>query len=316
MSPMRPQPQQSLGYARVSNRQKWLHFASLFVGLVLSATIGATEAEYAQELVAWRTAHAQRLQGEEGWLTIAGLHWLNEGENRIGTDSTNDLVLHTSAAPARIGSFKVHQGQVTFRAENGIAVKQRGDLVHAAALIPGPGTGAAPADALVVGALTLWLHQSGERLAIRVRDPQSPLRTGFSGCKWFPGNPEYRVSGRFLPYDSPKAVTMPNIMGDAEHYTSPGVVQFELQGKSLSLQPVSTREDRLFFVFRDQTSGKETYGAARFLVTDGARDGQVQLDFNKAVNPPCAYNPYTTCPLPLKENILPIRIEAGELLYK
>jgi uncharacterized protein len=267
-------------------------------------------------LVTWRTTHAQRLQGEEGWLTIAGLYWLNEGENRIGTDSTNDLVLHASSVPGRIGSFDVHQGKVTFRTAEGVEARQQGNLVHSATLAPGPGTGAAPADALVVGALTLWLHQSGERLAIRVRDPQSPLRAGFTGCKWFPGNPEYRVSGRFLPYDSPKAVTMPNVMGDVEHYTSPGVVQFELQGKSLSLQPVSTGADRLFFVFRDQTSGHETYGAARFLVTDGPQNGQVLLDFNKAVNPPCAYNPYTTCPLPLKENLLPIRIEAGELQYK
>lgn len=287
----------------------------LLYGMLFMAVVCADETAYRQELTVWRTAHEQRLQSEEGWLTVAGLYWLNEGENRIGTDPNNDMVLRTWSAPPHVGVFEFRQGVTTFRVAEGIEVKQQGRIVRSATLMPGPGTGAAPVDALSVGALTLWLHQSGDRFAVRVRDPHSQLRTGFTGCKWFPANPVYRVTGRFLPYDAPKAVTMANIMGDSEHYTSPGLVQFGLQGQILQLQPVSTGKDRLFFVFRDQTSEHETYGAARFLVTDGPHDGQVLLDFNKAVNPPCAYNPYTTCPLPSKENILPIRIEAGELRY-
>jgi hypothetical protein len=283
--------------------------------MFLSAAVCAADTAYVQDLAAWRTAHAQRLQGEEGWLTIAGLYWLNVGENQIGTDPTNDIVLRAGSAPPHVGVFDFREGTATFRAAEGVEIKQQGRGIRSTTLTPGPGTGAAPADALMVGALTLWLHQSGERFAVRIRDPQSPLRAGFTGCKWFPVNLAYRITGRFLPYDTPKAVTMPNVMGDLEHYTSPGLVQFELHGQTLSLQPMSTGKDRLFFVFRDQTSGHETYGAARFLVTEGPQDGQVLVDFNKAVNPPCAYNPYTTCPLPVKENRLPIRIEAGELQY-
>jgi len=297
---------------------QWRRSANL-VGLLycmfFAAVVYADETVYLQDLAAWRTAHAQRLQREEGWLTVAGLYWLNDGENRIGTDPTNDMVLHAGSAPPHIGVFDFRQGIVTFRAAEGVEVRQQGQVVRSATLTPGPGTGAAPADALVVGALTLWLHQSGERFAIRLRDPQSPLRTNFAGCKWFPAKPTYRVTGRFLPYDAPKAVTMSNVMGDLERYTSPGLVQFELQGQTLQMQPVSTEKNQLFFVFRDQTSGHETYGAARFLIAEGPQEGQVLLDFNKAVNPPCAYNPYTTCPLPVKENQLPIRIEAGELQY-
>jgi hypothetical protein len=283
--------------------------------MLLSAIVCADETDYVQDLTAWRTAYAQRLQGEEGWLTVAGLYWLNVGENQIGTDPTNDIVLRAGSAPPHVGVFDFRQDTTTFRAAEGVEVKQQGRVVRSTTLTPGPGTGAAPADALVVGALTLWLHQSGERFAVRIRDPQSSLRTGFTGCKWFPVNPAYQVTGRFLPYDAPKAVTMPNVMGDLEHYTSPGLVEFDLQGQTFRMQPVSTGKDRLFFVFRDQTSGHETYGAARFLVTEGPQNGQVLVDFNKAVNPPCAYNPYTTCPLPVKENRLPIRIEAGELQY-
>ncbi|MGE0685027.1 MAG: DUF1684 domain-containing protein [Candidatus Binatia bacterium] len=288
----------------------------LLCGLLLSAVAYANETAYMQDLATWRTAYAQRLQAEDGWLTVVGLYWLNVGENQAGTDSSNDIVLRAGSAPQHVGVFEFRQGKTTFHAAEGTEVRQQGRVVRSATLMPGPGTGAAPADALSVGALTLWVHQSGERFAIRVRDPQSPLRTGFTGCKWFPVDPAYKITGRFVPYDTPKAVTMPNIMGDLEHYSSPGWVQFEIQGRELRLQPVSTGTDRLFFVFRDQTSDQETYGAGRFLVTDGPRDGHVFLDFNKAVNPPCAYNPYTTCPLPLKENRLPIRLEAGELKYK
>ena len=108
---------------------------------------------------------------------------------------------------------------------------------------------------------------------------------------------------------------MANVLGDRERYTSPGVVEFTLHGQKLRLEPVSSGSDRLFFVFRDGTSGNETYGAARFLTTDGPQNNQVMLDFNKAVNPPCAYNPFTTCPLPPKDNRLTTRIEAGELDY-
>lgn len=297
-------------------RRQGVGLLGLLYGLLLSVVAYADETTYMQDLATWRSEYVQRLQADEGWLTVAGLYWLNTGENHIGADPSNDFVLRAGSAPPHLGVFEFHQGKTTFHAAEGVEVRQQGRVVRSATLISGPGIGAAPADALIVGALTLWLHQSGERFAVRVRDPQSPLRTGFTGCKWFPVDPAYRVTGRFIPYDAPKAVTMPNIMGDLERYSSPGWVQFELQGKALRLQPVSTGKDRLFFVFRDQTSDRETYGAARFLVTEGPRDGQVFLDFNKAVNPPCAYNPYTTCPLPPKENRLPIRIEAGELKYK
>ena len=284
--------------------------------MLLSAAAYADETAYVQDLAIWRTDYARRLQGEEGWLTVAGLYWLNDGENHVGTDPTNDIVLRAGSAPPHVGVFAFRQGTTTFHAAEGVEVRQQGRAVRSTTLVPGPGTSATPADALVVGTLTLWLHQSGERFAVRIRDPQSPMRTEFTGCKWFPVNPTYRIMGRFLPYDTQQNVSMPNIMGDLEHYTSPGVIQFEFQGQELHLQPVSTGTDRLFFVFRDQTSDRETYGAARFLVTDGPRDGQVLLDFNKAVNPPCAYNPFTTCPLPPKENRLSVRIEAGELKYK
>jgi hypothetical protein len=290
-------------------------------GLVLCCGLGLTSVSrgednaYLKEVEIWRQEREMLLKAEEGWLTVAGLYWLAEGENSVGAGPTNDIILPADSAPARVGVFIMRNGRLTFAAVEGVEVTQGGKKVRTATLEPGPGTGASPPDALVVGRLTLWLHKSGERSAIRLRDKTSQLRKDFVGCRWFPVDPTYRIAAHFVSYAEPKPVTMTNVLGDLEHYTSPGVVEFTLHGQKLRLEPVSAGPDRLFFVFRDGTSGKETYGAARFLVTDGPREGLVHLDFNKAVNPPCAYNPFTTCPLPPKDNRLTVRIEAGELAY-
>jgi hypothetical protein len=270
---------------------------------------------YHKEIATWQQEREARLRDEEGWLTIAGLYWLKKGENSVGTGPTNDLILPPDSAPAHVGVFTIQQGKLAFEAAAEAAVKQGGNNVRSAILKPAPGTGASPDDALTVGRLTLWLHKSGERFAIRVRDKTSQLRKDFTGCRWFPIDPTYRITARFVPHAEPKLVIMANVLGDREQYTSPGIVEFTLHDQKLRLEPVTAGPDRLFFVFRDGTSGKETYGAARFLTTDGPQNGQVLLDFNKAVNPPCAYNPFTTCPLPSKENRLTVRIAAGELDY-
>jgi uncharacterized protein (DUF1684 family) len=269
---------------------------------------------YAQSIETWRQARQRRLTSETGWLTIAGLHWLQEGENSIGTDPSNDIVLTVDSAPARVGLFTLEKNVATFQTEQGVEVFQKGKKVQTVRFEAGTAS-----DPLTVGRLSMWVHKSGERFAIRLRDPEHALRKTFSGLGWFPIDVAYRVQARFEPYDNPKSVPMLNVLGDLEQFTSPGRVVFELRGETLHLEPVISEENDLFFVFRDGTSGKETYGAARFLHADmpqNGQDGQVLLDFNKAYNPPCVFNPFTTCPLPSKDNRLGLRIEAGELMYK
>ncbi|MGE0825217.1 MAG: DUF1684 domain-containing protein [Candidatus Binatia bacterium] len=296
-------------------RTLWASWSLVFWGLALTTVSFGEEGMYHQEIESWRQERETRLKADDGWLTIVGLYWLNDGENAIGSGPTNDIILPTGSAPAQIGVFTVQNSTTTFTAAPGVPIRQHGKNIRMATLTPGPGTGAAPDDAVIIGGLTLWLHKSGARSAIRVRDKASQLRTNFTGCRWFPVDPTYRVTARFVPYAEPKSVIMANVLGDREHYTSPGIVEFALHGQELRLEPVSSGSDRLFFVFRDGTSGNESYGAARFLTTDGPQNGHVILDFNKAVNPPCAYNPFTSCPLPSKENRLTVRIEAGELDY-
>ena len=149
-----------------------------------------------------------------------------------------------------------------------------------------------------------------------MRDPNYKLYKEFTGLRWFPINPAYRVKAEFTPYDKPKTVQLANILGDIDEMSAPGFVTFTLNGQQLKLEPFADPGDKEFwFVFRDLTSEKETYPAARFLYMPAPVRGEMILDFNMAENPPCAYNPFTTCPLPPKQNRLAIRVEAGEKAY-
>jgi uncharacterized protein (DUF1684 family) len=157
----------------------------------------------------------------------------------------------------------------------------------------------------------LVVHVSGDVRSLRVRDPDGPLAKGFRGFSWFPIDLQYRVVGHFIRDAEPRQVSVLNTYGDVDEFTTAGVVEFALLGRTLRLRPFTTRPKRFYFVFKDASSGHETYGAARFLYADLADDGTVVLDFNQAYNPPCSFNPYTTCPIPLRENELPIKVLAA-----
>jgi len=168
---------------------------------------------------------------------------------------------------------------------------------------------------LAIGDLTLWVHISGERPTIRMRDPNGETARAFRGFQWFPIEDNFRVTGRFIKDAAPREVRAPNQLGDEDVMQTEGVVEFTLGGQKVRLRPMTTRPKRFWFIFRDGTSGKETYETARFLYSDLRDDGTTVLDFNQAYNPPCAFNPYTTCPIPLPENRLKVRIPVGEKAY-
>ena len=256
-----------------------LLLAVCLAGLLPEPAVGQEQA-YTQRIETWRQEREARLRSETGWLTIAGLHWLQTGDNRVGSAADNDIVLPADAAPAHVGVFRLEHGTTTFRAEPGVAVWQHGEKVHTASL--GVGTAS---DALRIGRLSLWVHTSGQRFALRLRDPDHPLRKTFTGLRWFPIEAAYRVEARFEPYERPKSVTMLNILGDLERFQSPGQVVFELRGQTVRLEPVVGGADNLFFVFRDATSGRETYGAARFLHAPLPRNGRLSPGFQHRLQP-------------------------------
>lgn len=281
--------------------------ALLMIGPSLAAP-PTQETNYRTAQEAWRAAREASLLDAEGWLTMTALHFLREGDNSFGSSPVNDLVL--TEGPENAGVFELRDQRVSVMAA-GQTVTINGNAVTAAHLYPPDGE----RNTLTIGDLSLWVHTSGERLAIRVSDPHSEIRKNFTGLKWFPVDERYRVRGRFIPHDQPLNVLLPNILGDAEPFVSHGSVALAVNGLDITLLPVVS-DGRLWFIFRDLTSGAETYPAARFLYADlPDENGWTTVDFNQAYNPPCAFNPYTTCPLPPRPNRLTVRIEAGELDY-
>ena len=282
--------------------------------LLFACVVSADSSAYRQSVEKWRHDYEAQLTSDSGWLTVSGLFWLHEGENHFGSDPLNDIVLPASA-PAQAGTFDFHAGKTTVHIHPGVTVTINGKPVQSAGLRPDN-----PQDRLVLGDLTLYVHASGDRFALRLKDKHSPLLKSFTGLHWFPVDESYALSARFIPYDSPKQFDSQNVLGDPIKLDIAGYVLFSLHGQEYRLEAEANPDGTLFIVFRDLTSGKETYPASRFLDTDVPKDGPsgktVQLDFNKAYNPPCAYNPYTTCPIPLPANRLRVEIPAGEKLYR
>jgi len=267
--------------------------------------------EYQREIEAWRAQRQARLAADDGWLTLVGLFWLKEANNRFGSDPGADVVLPASV-PAQAGVLRLRAGQVTVDVAPGVSATVGGQPVTTRALRSDAGTG--DPDVLVLGSVSLQIIDRGGRLGVRVKDREAQTRRDFHGTRWYPARPEYRVVARFVPHPEPTTIVVPSVVGISEPMASPGSALFELGGKAFRLDPVlEPGSPRLFFIFRDATSGKTTYGAGRFLYADPPKDGRVVLDFNKAYSPPCAFTPYATCPLPPPQNRLPVAVEAGEL---
>jgi len=273
---------------------------------------------------AWRDDHEADYRYE--WASIAGLYPLEAGTHRVGSDPDNDIVV--PHLPPVAGRVVLEAGRVRFDPEPDVAVVRKGARTR-----PEPGqppdeplTGSVvlydpdqPDEAdqpeIAIGSVRLVAHLSGEHLSLRVRDPQSEQARSFLGFSWFPIDDAYRVTGRFIADEAPRELPVLNTYGDVDTYATEGVVEFELAGETRRLRPFTTRPGRLYFVFRDASSGDETYHTARFVYADLEADGRTVIDFNTAYNPPCAFNPYTTCPIPLPENVLAIKVLAGERAY-
>jgi uncharacterized protein (DUF1684 family) len=289
----------------------WIGLVALGVGVG-----GAAEADepYRAAVRKWREEREARLKADGGWLTVAGLFWLEEGRKSFGSDKASDFVLPVSA-PAEAGVFERTGATVRVVPKPGAGVTLNGRPLAAPAVMR-PDVSGQP-DVLAIGPLTMTVIQRGERYGIRLRDRDNPARREFRGLAWFDVDEGWRIEAKFVPYPEPKAVKVPNVLGQMNEMPSPGQAEFTRDGQTIRLDGVLEEKDadELFYIVRDGTSGKETYGAGRFLYAPMPKDGRVVLDFNKAYSPPCAFTPYATCPLPPKQNWISIRVEAGEKAY-
>jgi len=249
---------------------------------------------------------------ERGWLGLVGLYWLRNGENRIGSDRSNDIIL-PAAVPGHIGSVQYNNGVATFRAARGVPVSCNGKQVTLRTLVPDIRED--EADFLQIGDLTMVLLERADRHLIRVWDKHSQTRKNFTGFKQFPVNEDYCITAAYTSYDEPKVLRIQDVIEIYHEVPYQGYVTFEIEGQECRLEATGG-EDYLFFSFKDKTSEDTTYVGGRYLVAELPKDGKVVIDFNTAYNPPCAYTDFATCPLPPAQNHLDIRIEAGEKVYR
>lgn len=267
---------------------------------------------YFSEIEAWHQKKENELRADDGWLTLAGLHWLHEGINTLGSDPICDVVLPFAGIPKVLGTITLADGQTRLQITADEPVTIDGIPAHEGILR----NDAAKNGASLVSlhAVSFFVINRDDLLAVRVRDRNNPARVSFEGRRWFPVNLNYRVTARFTLYPTPREVQVVNSVGQISPMSLVGRADMTLQGQSVSLEAFDAAEKGLWFIFKDASSGPLTYKAGRFMYAPLLPDGSVQIDFNQAYHPPCAFTPYATCPLPPKENKLTISIEAGERL--
>jgi len=294
-------------------------FILVLTGHALAASSAGSDDSWQSGLLTWRADYEKELRAPNGWLTLVGLEWLKPGENAFGSAADNLIVLKAPAAP--------HMGDVRLAGQTLDLLVPSGGFPKG--LLVDGHTPANPQNLqsddsehpskLTLGTLTITVIHRGERYALRIKDSQALVRTNFHGLKWYAPNATYRLQAKWIPYNPPRKTKIPTVLGTEVDSLAPGAVEFTLDGQTLRLEPMveSLNDKELFFVMSDATSKTATYGAGRFLDAELPshgllQPGEVWIDFNRAHNPPCAYTPYATCPLPPPQNRLKVAIPAGE----
>ncbi|HQF41911.1 MAG TPA: DUF1684 domain-containing protein [Ignavibacteriaceae bacterium] len=268
---------------------------------------------YVKEINEWDAKRVSRLKADDGWLNLIERFWLKPGENTFGTSKDNDIVIESSKLPEHIGSFLFVDTTVTFKANEGTDVLFNNKPVKEIVLI---GDEKKDMTVLQIGSVKFNLIIRDTLYGIRFRDLNSDLVKNFKGIERFPIDQSWDIKAKFEEYNPPKEIMVPNVLGQIDKEKSPGAVVFERDGQTYRIDAVDEGGDKLFLIIADQTSGDETYGGGRFMyVNKPDSTGTIDLDFNKAYNPPCVFTKYATCPLPPLQNYLKLRIEAGEKVY-
>jgi uncharacterized protein (DUF1684 family) len=275
------------------------------ITIALLCTALAAELPYPEQIAKFRVEREQEIRAD--WLPLVGLYWLKEGDNAVGSNPKSEVVLPASS-PALVGTLSFLQGKVLFKPAGAGVVKLKNGQQAKAAEVKD--------DIFTSGTVDFFLIRRGERVAVRVKDSASPALREFSHLQWFGVDASWRITAKFVPWDKPHKLTYDTVIPDLkEDYVSPGLVKFRKNNIEYTLEPVE-EDGQYFYVFRDATSGKTTYPAARYLYSDPPKNGVLVLDFNTATSPPCAVTNFATCPLPPPRNRLALAITAGEMTHK
>jgi uncharacterized protein (DUF1684 family) len=264
-----------------------------------------------EKWLAWQAQRRESVAGTNGWSTLVGLFWLREGRSFAGSEATNQVLLPPKRAAANVGSFVRDGREVRFEAAPGAVAAVSGKRVHSARL-------QSDADSnptkLQLGPLSVSVIERGERIGLRVRDPESPARAGFRGLQYFAYDPTWRIEGRFEPAPERRTIRVQDVTGGTQEFVVPGSIVFSHAGATFRLAAVEEPgEEDYFVMFRDRTAGSTTYSSGRFLyVAKPDTDGRAAIDFNYAYTPPCGFTAFATCPLPPLQNTLPFAVRVGE----
>ena len=264
---------------------------------------------FQQETDAWHARRVAALMAEDGWVNLAGLHWLSEGLQSFGSDASRAIVFPPGRIAANAGTFERQGNVVIMRSAESSGIRVNGRPAGVDTVFS-PSLSVAPTCA--VGSLRWTIIQRGDRIGIRLRDLEHPALKGFKGVDRFPADTIWRVTARLVTDPYTRSIPITNVLGQTTQTPLAGRLHFNLNGRPMVLDALKEGEE-LFIIFGDETSGSETYPAGRFLYAPmpGA-DGLTVLDFNRAINPPCAFTPYATCPLPPRQNVLTVAVRAGE----
>ncbi len=292
-----------------------LAFALSLGAAAVQADTPDVNADFPQQTLQWRNQRLANLTAPGGWLSLIGLEWLKEGANRIGSAADNDIVL--KAGPEHLGVVTLAKDgalHITLAKDSGATVD--GKAVHEATLVDDMHAGEGSPSVVTFGSASFLVIERDGRKALRVKDANAETRTHFLGLDYYPADPSWRIVADWVPFDPPRELEIGSVLGTINKEKVPGKAVFHRGGHTYELMPIQEEPDSLFFVMADRTSGRETYGAARFLYADLPKNGKVVLDFNRAYNPPCAFTPYATCPLAPPENRLDLAVTAGEKKYR
>ena len=300
---------------RLNIFNKWKLWLLLIPGFLIGAcqqTEEAMDEETHREVVeAWHEDRIASLKEPDGWLKVAGLFWLDEGVNTFGSKSGMDVRFPENTVPDESGHFELKGDSVMLELQNDVDIRLENGNPFEGGIVYSPDT----TLTLQYARLTWFVLQRDDLTGIRLFDSESPYYTEFRGLERFEVDKKWRVEAEFRPHDEPETINVTNILGQTNPDESSGKLVFTIDDEEYSLA-VLDRDDQFFIPFADQTNRRDTYGSGRFIYTDTPdEDGKVTIDFNQAYNPPCAINPYTTCPLPPEPNRLDLSITAGEKDY-
>ncbi len=273
-----------------------------------SAPLIADETSYIESIEQWQQDRLESLKAMDGWLNLAGIYWLKEGEQSFGSDPSNDIVFPEKTA-AFIGTITLKADMVQIQINDEAELYYKNERVHDLELSY---DSSEDPDYITHKDLAWYIMKRHHSLAVRLRDYKNPAIEALDHIPSYPIDPDYVVEATLHAFEEPRTITVNTPFQDySQDYQCPGELEFKLKGEKLKLLPFTSGEG-YFIIISDETSAMETYGGGRFMYTYPDSTGRIILDFNKAYNPPCAVTPYAACPMPPRENHQPIKIEAGE----